>query len=316
MRVLADLHHGALYESLRLLFEKRLGGTVLRPLGMEWFDRGHWAYPHYARETAAQFLDPAGSYKHPGISAVDFLDCNIWRDFDLMLSSTPDQFYAWERMRAEHGITIPHLFQMGNRWPVPHGCRFLLNSTTVPATADCHAVYYHQEFPLADFEPPHDKPGKVIASLMHYMAEQDKRGWFDSLRAEMPDWTFLEHGAGGRDGAAPDVAAVTRAARYIYHPKKVEAYGYVVHQAAACGVPLIMRAAANTHEAIGALLNPATCLDLDEYASPGHLADAIRRFDKEWWTHSLAIARAFREHVDFDAEAARIAAWLQTVIVR
>ena len=306
MRILADLHHSDLFRSLQILFKDRLGGQVFRPYGLDWFDEGWWSYPFHARDTAAQFLGDA--YTHPSYTLPAFLE--EWRRFDFAIASTPEQYYRWQDRFREHGITLPLVAQMGNRWLVPHGCRFLLNSTTVPAPADCHAVYYHQEFPLADFEPPHDKPKKVIASLMHYMAEQDKRGWFDSLRAEMPEWTFLEHGAGGRDGAAPDVAAVTRAARYIYHPKKVEAYGYVVHQAAACGVPLIMRAAANKHEAIGALLNPATCLDLDDYASPGHLADAIRRFDLTWEARSRAIAAAFREHVDFDAEAVRIKEWL------
>lgn len=293
-----------------MLFEDRLGGEVLRPIGIDWFDTGFWAYPHHAGDTAAQFLGPA--YKHAGIVLHEFVDS--WGSFDLAIASTPDQFYAWQKRFKGYGITLPLVMQMGNRWEVPHGCKFLLNSTTVPAPAGCHAVYYHQEFPLEDFTPPGNLPGKTISSLMHYMAEQDKRGWFQSLRGELPGWELCEFGAGGALGAAEDVGLATRRSRYVYHPKRVEAYGYVVHQAAACGVPLIMRAAANKGEAIGALLFPgSTCLDIDDYASPGHLADAIRRFDKEWEKHSREIAALFRQHVNFDREEATIREWLKGI---
>lgn len=313
LHVLVDLHHEALFASLRLLFEKRLGGKVYRPVGLEWFDEGWWSYPFHARDTAQQFLGPAyGS--HEGVKLDNFLV--DWQSYDLAIASTPEQFYRWQDRFRHHGITLPLVMQMGNRWEVPHGCRFLLNSTTVPAPPGCHAVYYHQEFPLEDFTPPGNPPRKVISSFMHYMAEQDKRGWFQSLQGELPGWELCEFGAGGALGAVKDVGLATRRSRYVYHPKKVEAYGYVVHQAAASGVPLIMRVAANKGEAIGALLTPETSLDIDEYVSPGHLADAIRRFDEGHEEHSRAIAAAFREHVNFDAEEAKIREWLQTVIAR
>ena len=314
MRVLADLHHGDLFRSLRLLFESRLGGQVFRPYGLDWFDEGWWSYPFHARDTAAQFLGTA--YDHPGVTLDNFLDPHPHeRAFDLMLSSTPEQWYAWEAKRREHGITIPHIFQSGNDWVIPPDCRNLLNSTTLQAPPGCHAVYYHQEFSLKDYYRPGEaeKPGRVISSFMHYNPRSD---FFYALEREMPDWIFREYGAGGRDGQPADLPWAMRATRYLFHAKQTEGWGYNVHQAAACGVPIFMRAAANKHQACGALLTgpdrgvASTFLDLDDYTSPGHLADAIRRFDKDWEAHSRAIAGRFHEAVNFDAEAVRIKEWL------
>ena len=312
-RVLADLHHEALYKSLRMLFEDRLGGEVFRPAGMEWYERGWWAYPTPTpRETARQQLQ-GFTYGHPGKLNHEFMTGG-WADFDLMLSSTPDQWYAWEAKRAEHNITIPHVFQSGNDWILPP-CKNLLNSTTLPAPPGCHAVYYHQEFSLKDYYRPGEaeKPGRVISSFMHYNPRSD---FFYALEREMPDWIFREYGAGGRDGQPADLPWAMRATRYLFHSKPVEGFGYNQFYAAACGVPLFARVKANAHQAIGELYTPVTCLDLDDYASPGHLADAIRRFDRNWQVSSQAIADRFAAKVNFEAEASRIAEWLQTVIAR
>ena len=42
MRVFADYHHSALYESLRLLFEERLDWKLYKPIGTEWYANGYW----------------------------------------------------------------------------------------------------------------------------------------------------------------------------------------------------------------------------------------------------------------------------------
>ena len=55
MRVFTDYHHSALYHSLQLLFEKRLGWELYRAVGPEWYHAGFWKvydHPH----TVNQFL--------------------------------------------------------------------------------------------------------------------------------------------------------------------------------------------------------------------------------------------------------------------
>lgn len=40
--VFTDFHHGSLLYSLILLFEKRLRGTIITPIGQEWHTHGYW----------------------------------------------------------------------------------------------------------------------------------------------------------------------------------------------------------------------------------------------------------------------------------
>ena len=44
IRILADFHHHALWESLRLVFEERFGWELYRPIGMDWFIEGYWLF--------------------------------------------------------------------------------------------------------------------------------------------------------------------------------------------------------------------------------------------------------------------------------
>jgi hypothetical protein len=39
MNVFCDFHHGGLYYSMHLLWEKRLGANLCTMGGMEWFDK-------------------------------------------------------------------------------------------------------------------------------------------------------------------------------------------------------------------------------------------------------------------------------------
>lgn len=312
LRICSDLHHEALFKSLRLLFEKRLGHTLLRPIGMEWFQAGYWGYPHHAEDTAAQFLGNA--YDHPGLTLEEYCADPP----QLLISSTPQQFEAWERLRewtCEAELPpVAHAFQSGNRWEIPAGVQNYLNSTTVPGPPGCNEVRYHQEFSTRDYYRPVVRPSKVISSFMHYASQQDNQLWFDTLRSELPEWRLNEYGAGGAQGQPSDLVIAMRETRYLYHPKRIEGYGFNVHYAAAMGIPLIMRVRANQHEAIGALLKPGrNCLDIDDYASPGHLADAIRRFDEHHEEASESIRAQFVANVDFDAEEGRIREWLANV---
>ena len=55
MKVFIDLHHEELHESLRILFEDRLGYEVYSPIGLEWWQEGYWSvYNHPS--TAEQYL--------------------------------------------------------------------------------------------------------------------------------------------------------------------------------------------------------------------------------------------------------------------
>lgn len=61
IRVLCDAIHADLWESLRLLFERRLGWRLYRPIGWDWKEQGIWRFEQhqpYGEGVAHQFLDP------------------------------------------------------------------------------------------------------------------------------------------------------------------------------------------------------------------------------------------------------------------
>lgn len=43
INILADIHHWDLFYSFYLLFEKRLGFKLYRPIGLDWLESGYWA---------------------------------------------------------------------------------------------------------------------------------------------------------------------------------------------------------------------------------------------------------------------------------
>ena len=64
MKILADFHHHDLWESLELLCA-RLGWTLYRPMGMDWFHEGYWNFERqwHGDAVAKQYLEPWGSDK-------------------------------------------------------------------------------------------------------------------------------------------------------------------------------------------------------------------------------------------------------------
>jgi len=62
MRVLADYHHHDLWESMEILFPERLGWSLIRPIGMEWFEQGYWNHERkwHGDAVAKQYLEPWG----------------------------------------------------------------------------------------------------------------------------------------------------------------------------------------------------------------------------------------------------------------
>ena len=308
MRILSDLHHGDLFNSLHLLFEKRLRFHLYRPIGLDWFDAGYWRYVFPARETAKQFLDPNGYKQWRGLTLEEFKDDPP----ELILSSTPPNFEAFEKLRREHAPKAKHIFQSGNQWTVPIDVEHYLNSTTCPPQKPCNEIRYHQEFELSPNCSSSDGWASVV-NLMHYMPDRSR---FAAVRERMPaGWVFKAYGAGNHDGPAPDPVAAIRFSDYLWHAKPVEAYGFNVHRAAAFGIPILMRVRANQHQTCGAFLRvDETCLDLDDYSTPDDLAKALLRFDAEWGAHAQAIKKAFSDAVDFEEEELKIRRWLQRVI--
>jgi hypothetical protein len=342
MRVLADFHHGGLFESLRLLFEERFGWELYRPIGLDWYQEGYWAvYNHL--DTAVQYLGmqlteeyqdyrrrrpdaealnqgamPKGDgtfvipsqewgKSHRGVTLSAFREM----PFDIMLSSMPAHFRHFERLRSECQPNAKHIFQMGNNWDVPEGCVNLLDSTSSPHAAGIHAVRYHQEFDLNVFRGKTCHQPKSVLNLMHYQASRYAKE-FEDFESKFVGWKFSNHGCGNRDGVVHPVTRIPDVINehgFLWHNKPGgEGYGYNMHQALAMGRPIICHRSLYRGNAIEKLLvDGVSCFDLDNTSDP---LTILNWAVNDWFQRYADTIGIFRKYVDFDAEAEEIKAFL------
>lgn len=278
IRVLADFHHHALFESYRLLFEDRFGWEVYRPIGMAWFDEWIWSFErvYHGDKIAHQYLDPIPpepergipgdidradwserpDNKNPGrVYRMVTLDQARSQPWDIVISSVPANdhgFGAFARsVGARHGI------QIGNQWQETEwkGADFALISSTGIAPPPIPHVVYHQEFSRDLFR--HVPPDQAALAELHHpvrsfvncFPETPEYPRFRSFAATAPEFPFEVYGAYGSAAldefargdveTTPDVATRMREAFVIWHAKYwSDGYGHAIHNAFALGRPV------------------------------------------------------------------------------
>lgn len=220
-RVLTDLHHHALAESLLMLFEDRFGWEVFFPAGHEWYDEGIWRFERAYREAhglqpdavAVQYLEDTWK---PWLGSASILDApdprHHWRTrkgitldaardlkWDYVLSSLPDNDAGLHALARDTGATFG--VQVGNeaqtsRWDL---AEFIMSSSALQGLSEPEqwakpnvwrgtpAVIYHQEFSLDIFRhewPPANRA--EVASWVNCFAEMaEPYELFASLAREL-----------------------------------------------------------------------------------------------------------------------------------
>ena len=213
MKVLADYHHHDLWESLELLCA-RLGWTLYRPIGMDWFDRGYWNHERswHGDAIARQYLTPWGddwsSSDDPGHShRLDMSHDRIQNlvtleqahDLkpDIVISTLAHNHEGMSRfareVRATFGLQLgnvrfsPTIDMIEDRWDL---ASFGLVSGLMPGHSrddigkvlqssqyiDKPHVVYHQEFSLEDFHASPVTPHDPlrIASFVQCFPENER----------------------------------------------------------------------------------------------------------------------------------------------
>ena len=275
MRIFCDLHHSDLYYSLHLLFEKRLGHELYRPIGMDWFDNGFWSigdpYPD-PRDTAGQYLgsdpsliknelnreffankkvqcvndvrmcyDEPRDFTHRAITFETFKNTH----FDIVMSTYPSHDVTYARLIKLHKPNARHIHQMGNTQSGPTdvlNIMYSLHPSTAPNFKPIqHIVYYTQEFPLDIFKyvPPPEK--KRICNFVHI---HPRRELFDKYKAALPEFEFRSHGIANEHGAIPlkAVAETMQKSTFGWHVKPLAVPpggGHCFNNWVASGRPII-----------------------------------------------------------------------------
>ncbi|MEK6881264.1 MAG: hypothetical protein AABY22_16705, partial [Nanoarchaeota archaeon] len=126
MKVFTDFHHGDLYYSFQLLFEKRLGWELYRPIGTDWQSEGFWkiADPYGDNsDTIMQFLGISPGWKPkdqtPPLNDVSYKEGDVYQlfeyphgtrhkaitletfkemDIDIVIASIPAHFAPFQRL--------------------------------------------------------------------------------------------------------------------------------------------------------------------------------------------------------------------------
>jgi len=249
--VFTDFHHAGLLHSLILLFEKRLGGLVYRPIGTEWFKEGYWKiYGHPA--TVEQYLGiggatPDGSpplnevqsekygiYKCQDIDSGYFnraitLEAFFNNKIDVVIASIPQHIKPFEKLCAKHPDKPKLVYQIGNSWTKDAGLADNIMASAmidIPEELGYNIVTYHQEFPLEIFHKAENEPKRQIASFVNCFSEAPHlyADWFlfkqteklmKKLGETRPEFRYDFKAFGGqcRDGAKHGAAEVAQEMR-------------------------------------------------------------------------------------------------------
>ena len=343
MKILADFHHLGLFHSLQLLFEKRLGFELYRPIGIEWNEEGFWhVYDH--PDTAKQYLmdgfipkdgtpplngvsrlengihfikDTTHNTEHRAITLEQFKETK----FDIIIASIPAHIEPFKKLISQYQPDAKFVFQMGNMFTEVlnnlHTIPNLLSSTKViDVPPSCNAVFYHQEFDTNLFKPTDIPPEKRIASYINLLPQTMHAPKFYTLKQELHEYDFKSHGILCDDGIVSGldlIAAGMKRSQWGFHAKYMgDGFGHILYNWFASGKPVIICKSDYADKLGGELLeDETTCIDLDNHVMQESI-ELIRKYSQDpYYTYlSQQAYGRFKQCVDYDAEELKIREWV------
>lgn len=343
MKILSDMHHAGLFFSLQLLFEKRFGFELYRPIGMDWYEEGFWnVYPHI--DTARQYLlDGFIPKDHtPSLNSVTKIENGIhhvWEGsqmtthkaltleqfksmkFDMVIASMPAHIEPFKRLIATYQPEAKFVFQMGNMFHEVinnlHTIPNLLSSTIeIPVPGNCNAVFYHQEFNMDLFKPTTIEPKKKITSFINLLPQTNHAPLWYTMKQDLYDYEFKSYGILTDDGilsGLDNISIHMQQSMWGWHCKFAgDGFGHILYNWFASGRPVIIKSSDYKDKLGGELLvDETTCIDLDAH-SPTQAYELIRKYSEKTPYEYLcqqAYAR-FKEKVNYEKETEKIKEWL------
>lgn len=351
MNILADFHHVSLANSLRLTLGKRLGHTVFRPIGLEWYHEGFWAVYNHP-DTAKQYLDLEQAFTPPDGTPVlnevagGKADGQYWiRDheydmpaaavtlerfkgmqFDYLIASIPQHIKPFIELRDRFQPKAKVIFQAGNDWSLDGLHLEGVDGVMASIEPQVHhlkmpLLWYHQEFDTTIFRPRVPQTTSMINSFINVL--QHTPGWedFETLERYTRYFGMEWRSFGGqcRDGCidgAKNLAAAIHRSEFVFQVKHTgDGFGHIIHNAYACGRPVITRSSHYRGKLAGQLLVPGTFIDLDKFtlAEAKNLIGHYHNSPEMLIEAGRKAAVRFAELVDFKAEAMQIKTFLETI---
>lgn len=332
MNVLSDLHHSGLFYSLHLLFEKRLGYKLFRPIGMEWFPEW-WdiAKPYnQSIDTAKQYLELNSTpldgspklnnvindkgyleieetehhYTQKAITLSQFKEMKI----DIIIASIPDHWITYRKLRDKYHPKAKLICQMGNMFNEVHTYPIdNLMASTIPFETKANAVFYHQEIPIREYEEP---KSKQITSFVHLLPESSR---YIGLKTELKEYEWKAYGAQCPDGWMNGIDNVHKEmsrSLWGYHNKpRGDGFGWIIHSWFMSGRPVIVNYEDYKEQLAGQLMIPDwNCIDLNapNLVEKVRIVDAIEMGKRA--------RQMFNSVVDYSEEEKKIRLFIEGLI--
>lgn len=343
MNVFVDMHHGDLYESLRLLFEKRLGWNLYRPIGEDWFTHGYWklAEPYGNNAgTVRQFLstevatwdpfvnlngnyvlndgiyfiyDPIRKTHYKAITYDTFMEMQI----DIVISSYQPHDEPFQRLANSHKSHPKFIVQMGNIYQTTEAKNVMCSTMPYPVPADKNVVFYHQEFDLDTFKYIDPPRNNRITSFVMLLPDGGK--YYDQ-KAEMPEYDFKAFGMGCPDGVISGldkIAHEMQESMFAWHIKpQGDGFGHIFWNWGFSGRPIITRFSDYAGKLGGTLLvDGETAINIEGLTAP-YIAERIRRYSEPEIHKKMCYDMYCRakHYCDFDKEEIEIRKFLERVL--
>lgn len=346
MNVFADLHHSGLYYSLHILFEKRLGGNLYRPIGTNWFEDGFWDIakpynnnpativqylqitPYFAPIDGSPALNTVSQLKsthyevreleHDYIQKAITLDQFKEMDIDIIIASIPDHWVTYKKLRDIYkpkAMLICHMGNIGwdNEKLIKQGQVENLLASVKPfdLPKNINLCWYHQELPIVDFKLP---LRKQITSFVHLFPKPEQ--YYRYTKA-LPDFDWKAYGAGAPDGWKNGLVNIYQGMQesmWGYHVKPGgDGMGHIWHSWCMVGRPLLTNFS-DYKDKLGGLLFEHTVTGIDlEQGTVSENAAFVRHYsDPEAHARMcMAVRKRFEEIVNYDIEEKKIRKFIE-----
>lgn len=235
--------------------------------------------------------------------------------FDVIISSLPQHFDRYERLRNLYQPQAKHIFHMaGIGWSIPSNVRNLMLNSKMPT--NINHVVYKQEFDTQVFAPQLPKNTTSIRSYVHF--PQTEELW-NKLDLKEYDFSFVSKTLGKLSDIVirtEDLAQSIVNSTAVLHIKPGgESYGHVLHNSYAIGRPVMTDKRDFIGTAGEELLTDDTSIDISKYSINELRSKIIElsQLDNLLAIHEKIVNR-FKSIVDFDNEANKVKQFMENLI--
>ena len=310
MNIFCDYHHGSLYESFVILFEKRLKHNLYRPYGSSWKSDIIWSHPEAIHnDNVYDFY--TGDEKRR-ISFEQFKNIKI----DILIATVPENIGKFKKIIKEIQPSAKLIFVPVNN--------FSLDWKQVDnAMMACSAkpdiknrMVYHQEFDVINkfnYTPYQFKQRNKISTFL----KNSKHEELISLEKRMPDYEFKLYGYGRDIKQLGNLWDEMKDSMFVFHLKSIgDGYGHIIHNIFATGRVCVTRQSYYKNMMAEALLeDEVTYLNIDGL-NEDQIIQKIRKWSNPEMYNQLSVNayNRFKSLVDFDREEKEIEDFLTRLI--